>query len=57
MTVRMRHPGLPKADPAITSQEAFDKVWTKKGWQIVTDELEPDTAPADGKPSKPGKEG
>ena len=55
MNVRMRHPDLPKADPAVTTQEAFDKVWTKKGWQIVTDE--PDTAPADSKPSKPGKEG
>ena len=58
MNVRMRHPGLPKADPAITSQEAFDEVWAKKGWQVVTDE--PVTEPADVKsatPSKPGKEG
>ena len=55
MNVRMRHPDLPKADPAVTTQEAFDKVWTKKGWQIVTDE--PVTEPADVKPYKPGKEG
>ena len=56
MNVRMTHPDLPKTtDPAVTTQEAFDKVWAKKGWQIVTDE--PDTAPADSKPSKSGKEG
>lgn len=60
MTVRITHPDLPKAKPATTSQEAFDKVWKGRGWKTVSDaealktELEltnPEPAPAKAKTS------
>lgn len=35
MTVRMKHPGLPEAEPATTTQAAYDKVWAQKGWVLV----------------------
>lgn len=31
----MTHPGLPKADPATVTEDAFHEVWEKKGWQLV----------------------
>lgn len=39
----MKHPGLPEAEPATTTQAAFDKVWAEKGWVQV----DPDQARAE----------
>ena len=47
MTVRMKHPGLPEAEPAKTTQAAFDQVWAPKGWVLV------DADPAQGLPFVP----
>lgn len=41
----MTNPDLPDHAPAVTTQSAFDKVWSKKGWQLVTDQAAP-AAPA-----------
>ncbi|WP_169165097.1 hypothetical protein [Cellulomonas taurus] len=38
MTLLMKHSGLPDTEPAVTTQDAFDKVWSKKGWEIVPPE-------------------
>lgn len=32
--IRMTHPGSPGAEPAVTSQSAYDKVWAPKGWEV-----------------------
>jgi hypothetical protein len=37
----MTHPDLPKADPAITTEDAFREVWEKKGWRLVQSETTP----------------
>lgn len=34
-TVFIKNPDLPDARPAQTSREAFDKVWSKKGFKLV----------------------
>jgi hypothetical protein len=46
--IRITHPKLPPAAPANTTQRAFDRVWSKKGWQVVSDE----PAKSAAKPSK-----
>lgn len=40
----MTHPSMPDADPAITTEASFSKVWEKKGWKLVQPKTE--TAPA-----------
>jgi len=58
MTVLIKHPGLPEAPPARTTQEAYYAIWKPKGWQIVetpdqteaTADVEPATA---GRTKKP----
>jgi hypothetical protein len=51
----MTHPDLPEADPAITTDVAFTKVWEKKGWKIVqpTTETAPTVAPTMAPKPKP----
>lgn len=34
----MTHKDTPGAAPATTTQGAFDKVWSKKGWELVNEE-------------------
>lgn len=34
--VHITNPDLPKAKPALTTQDAFDAVWKDKGWKIVS---------------------
>lgn len=59
-TVIMTNPNLPGDERAITSQEAFDQVWSGKGWELVEDEPavqaapEP-TPPVDAPKSKPAQ--
>jgi hypothetical protein len=35
-TILMRHPELPDAEPVAKSLEAFNGVWSKQGWVLVT---------------------
>jgi hypothetical protein len=50
MSVVMTHPKLDGEERAVTTQEAFDEVWSDKGFVLVTDEPavaeEPKTKPA-----------
>ena len=36
MTVHITHPDLPKAKPAVTTQDAFEKVWKGRGWKTLS---------------------
>jgi len=38
MTVHITHPDLPKAKPAVTTEDAFEKVWKGRGWKTLTPE-------------------
>jgi hypothetical protein len=31
--VRMTHPTIPNAEPALTTDDAFEKVWEPNGWE------------------------
>lgn len=46
MTVLIKHPGLPEAPPARTTEDAFEAIWKDKGWKVVetTDKPETDQA-------------
>lgn len=61
MTLLMKHPGLPDTDPAVTTQKAFDDLWSKKGWQIVSaDDAKAETAAeaaTDAPTQKPSRRG
>lgn len=46
-TVFMSHPDAPGHAPAVTSREAFDDLWSGKGWELVE---------ADGSPQTPVSE-
>jgi len=37
-TVVMTNPSLAGEERAVTTTEAFEQVWSDKGWVIVTDE-------------------
>jgi hypothetical protein len=37
----MTHPKLDGEETAVTTQVAFDEVWSTKGWKLVTDAAEP----------------
>jgi len=36
-TVIMTHPGLPGDERSVTTPEAFEQVWSGKGWKLVKD--------------------
>ncbi|HEY8881936.1 MAG TPA: hypothetical protein VIM47_00900 [Dermatophilaceae bacterium] len=36
-TVIMTNPGLPGDERAVTTPEAFEQVWSGKGWELVQD--------------------
>ncbi len=59
MNVTMTNPKLPGDERAVTSQEAFDDVWSKDGWELVDEEpAEPPAArskPAAKSTSKPAQ--
>ena len=40
-TVVMTHPKLDGEERAVTTSEAFEQVWSDKGWTLVDAELEP----------------
>lgn len=40
-TVVMTHPDLPGDESAVTTQEAFNEVWSDKGWELVDAEPAP----------------
>jgi hypothetical protein len=46
----MTHPDLKSKDPVITTDAAFEKVWTDKGWQKIADPSNKDK-PAEVDPS------
>lgn len=43
--IRMTHPELPDASPAVTSEKAFARIWEPKGW-VRVEEDEPDSVVA-----------
>ena len=44
-TVIMTHPGLPGDERSVTTPEAFEQVWSGKGWKLVKDEAAAPAAP------------
>lgn len=40
-TVIMTNPGLPGDERAVTTPEAFEQVWSDKGWKLVKDDAAP----------------
>jgi hypothetical protein len=41
MSVVMTHPKLDGEERAVTTQEAFDEVWSDKGWKLVEEDPKP----------------
>lgn len=56
--VQIRNPGLPPADPATVSREAFEQHFAAQGFVIVNDNGDPmPEAPAAKLPTRPRPEG
>lgn len=53
MIIEMHHPGLPSAEPVKTTDQAFEKVWQKKGWRRVAETPLPFTPELAATPAPP----
>lgn len=45
--VHIKHPDLPDSRPAVATREAFDQLWSRKGFQIVNEDGSPVQEPAE----------
>lgn len=43
--IRMTHPTLPDDQIALATEQAFELVWKRRGWELAPEE-DPDLAPA-----------